>query len=361
VTQRRSLGKKREENEYQNEYQFGLWNVRGHKPATSGPLAIHGIGVLKTKMKARMKARFRLVKYNHRGGIYYSVDRVTGARESLETKDKERAQELLSAKNESSREATFNLQKARIYLNASDPAVRTRTWQNALDAAIASKEEGSENRHRWETAAKDTALDNLRKLVVVQTQPQDLLDAIEDGAVSTNVFLRRLHNFYIGMNWLPWPVMVKRQWPKIQFKDKRAITWEEHQAIIARELNPERKAFYHLAWHLNASQSDLACLEAENIDWEHNVISFARKKTGSIVIMRFDEDMAEILRDLPGSGPLFPYLRTVRAGDRATEFHQRCAGLGIKGVSLHSYRYAWAEPREKGGLPGTVRAGGAGP
>jgi len=28
------------------------------------------------------------------------------------------------------------------------------------------------------------------------------------------------------------------------------------------------------------------------------------------------------------------YPRTVRAGDRATEFKQRCTGLGIKGVSL---------------------------
>jgi hypothetical protein len=33
----------------------------------------------------------------------------------------------------------------------------------------------------------------------------------------------------------------------------------------------------------------------------------------------------------------------VRANDRATEFKQRCAGLKISGVTLHSYRYAWAE------------------
>ena len=46
---------------------------------------------------------------------------------------------------------------------------------------------------------------------------------------------------------------------------------------------------------------------------------------------------------IAGNGPLFPYLQTVRCGDRATEFKQRCDGLGIKGVSLHSYRYAWAE------------------
>jgi|GEM_PF-2461137 len=55
--------------------------------------------------------------------------------------------------------------------------------------------------------------------------------------------------------------------------------------------------------------------------------------------------------DLPGEGPLFPYLSTVRAGDRATEFGQRCRQLGIKGVTLHSYRYAWAERAKVCGYP----------
>lgn len=145
------------------------------------------------------------------------------------------------------------------------------------------------------------------------------------------------------MSWLPWPVLPKKRWP--------AIKWEEHQAIVSREQNPERKAFYQLAWHLGASQSDIAFLQAENIDWESKVISFARKKTGSIALMRFDEDTAEIFRSLPSEGSLFPYLRTVRAGDRATEFKQRCDGLKIKGVSLHSYRYAWAERAKKAGYP----------
>ena len=53
----------------------------------------------------------------------------------------------------------------------------------------------------------------------------------------------------------------------------------------------------------------------------------------------------------PQTGALFPYLCTVRAGDRATEFKQRCDGLEIKGVSLHSYRYAWAERALKCGYP----------
>jgi len=41
----------------------------------------------------------------------------------------------------------------------------------------------------------------------------------------------------------------------------------------------------------------------------------------------------------------------VRAGNRATEFRQRCDGLEISGVSLHSYRYAWAERALKCGYP----------
>jgi len=41
----------------------------------------------------------------------------------------------------------------------------------------------------------------------------------------------------------------------------------------------------------------------------------------------------------------------LKAGDRATEFRQRCDGLGIKGVSLDSYRYAWAERALKCGYP----------
>jgi integrase len=57
------------------------------------------------------------------------------------------------------------------------------------------------------------------------------------------------------------------------------------------------------------------------------------------------------LKRRPAVGQLFPYLCTVRAGDRATEFKQRCDGLGISGVSLHSYRYAWAEQALKCGFP----------
>ncbi len=153
------------------------------------------------------------------------------------------------------------------------------------------------------------------------------------------------------MNWLPVPVIPSRQWPGISFKDKRAITAAEHHDIVERETNPERRAFYELAWFLGASQSDIAFLESTNIDWTDRVISYQRKKSGESAHVRFGPEVERVLRTLPSEGPLFPYLRRVRAGDRATEFKQRCQGLGIVGVSLHSYRYAWAERAKTAGYP----------
>ena len=146
---------------------------------------------------------------------------------------------------------------------------------------------------RWQTAIKDKAFDGICRLPVLETRPEQFLHVLENGTVSTSVYLRRLHNFALDMTWLPWPVIVKRQWPEIRFKEKLAITLEEHRRIVEREKNPECKVFYKLAWHLGASQSDLAFLETENVDWENHVISFARKKTGSIAIMRFGDDVAE--------------------------------------------------------------------
>jgi hypothetical protein len=74
------------------------------------------------------------------------------------------------------------------------------------------------------------------------------------------------------------------------------------------------------------------------------MICFTRKKLKSRgtnlkpTLFRFGVEIEAILKWLPTTGQLFPYLCTVRTGDRATEFKQRCAGLGISGVSLHSYR-----------------------
>ena len=298
-------------------------------------------------MNDDMKNRFRVFR---RGwGTFYCEDLVTKKQTTLKTRDKAEAYRLVAAKNETEEAPAFSLQLARVYWKAGDPAAAKQTWQNVMDEIPKLKH--GDTQHRWHTAIKDKAFDSIRNRVVLETQAEHFLKVLENNLVSTNVFLRRIHNFALDMNWLPWPILPKKRWPAVKYKEKRGITLEEHQAIVEREKNPERKAFYQLAWHLGASQSDIAFLEAQNIDWEHRVISFARKKTGSIAIMRFDDEMAEILRSLPLFGPLFPYLRSVRATDRGTEFKQRCKGLGITGVTLHSYRYAWAERAKTAGYP----------
>ena len=234
-------------------------------------------------------------------------------------------------------------------LRHSDPLVTTRTWQNVLDEIIGIKT--GPTQARWKSAAKDKAFDLIRDRILIETQAEHLLAVLRAGTVSINAFLRKIHNFAIDMNWLPATVIPRRQWPAINYKEKRAITFEEHQKIIAAEVNPERKTLYQLCWYLGASQGDIANLKGEDVDWTNNTISFVRKKTGVPVLVHLGGEALNLFKDLPGEGPLFPYLSRVRAGDRATEFRSRCRQLGIQGVTLHSYRYAWAERAKIVGYP----------
>lgn len=300
-----------------------------------------------------MNTRYRLVTRGVRGGMYYYFDKKMGKRFSLGTRDEDEAKQLIEAKNIAERQPTLNLQIAKAYIAGSDTGINTRTWRQAIEALTNTKQ--GANKDRWLRVVKDKALVPLLGKIVIETQGEQLLKALQMGTVSTNVYLRRLHNFCLDMSWLPWPLIPKRQWPAVRFKDKRGITADEHARIIAREKNPERKAFYQLAWHLGASQSDLANLQAEDVDWQTRIISFFRMKTRwrgqQPPQIRFGKEVEDILATLPKTGSLFPYLATVRAGDRATEFKQRCVGLGIQGVTLHSYRYAWAERAKTAGYP----------
>jgi integrase len=160
-----------------------------------------------------------------------------------------------------------------------------------------------------------------------------------------------MHNFAVDMAWIPTPIIVRRQWPEITFGDHRAITFEEHKRIVEREHNPERRAYYEICWHFGGAQGDMAQLCAENVNWRQKTISYIRQKTNSPAKLKLGTHAEQVLRTLPTKGPLFPNLRTVRSSDRATEFKQRCKPLGIDGVTLHSYRYAWAERAKTVGYP----------
>jgi len=82
----------------------------------------------------------------------------------------------------------------------------------------------------------------------------------------------------------------------VQFKEKRATTLDEHQRIIAAEVNPERKALYQLCWHLGGSQGDIASMKGEDVDWTAGTASFTRKKTGMPVIVHLGTGALNVLR-----------------------------------------------------------------
>jgi len=296
-----------------------------------------------------MKTRYRLIRRGIRGGAFYSVDTRTGRRTSLHTSNEVEAREILDAKNHAERQPAMNLQIAQVYLQHGDPVTTTRDWQYVMEQIISTR--SGNTRERWQYAMQDKAFDLIRNRKLVETTAEHFLEVLKRGSVSTNVYLRRAHNYAIGMHWLPWPVLPKLQWPKVHYKEKRAITLEEHQAIINRERNPATRAFYQLLWHLGGSQTDIATLTAEDIDWAENTISYRRRKTGVPVIAAFGEDAATVLRALPKTGQLFPALARIHERHRAKLFLKRLATVGIKGVSLHSYRYAWAERAKCAGYP----------
>ncbi len=200
----------------------------------------------------------------------------------------------------------MNLSLARVYLNGADPKLATRTWQEVMESIVSQRMD--ETRRRWEVAIKDKNFDGIRNRTVAETRPEHFYKALEDGKVSSNVYLRRIHNHALGMEWLLKSVIPLLQWPKPVFKSKRAITAAEHTAIVGRELNAERRDFYELLWHTGASQTDAACLMAEDIDWNQRTICYSRRKLKSRgtaikpALIRFGAEVEALLRRRPQTG-----------------------------------------------------------
>jgi len=298
-----------------------------------------------TSYKYMTDKRYRVVCLGDRNGMCYCKDTQTGSR----TKDRKEADRLVQHKNEALKNPAINRKIGMAYISASDPDLAKRTWADVMADIV--KDKTGPTLHRWNTAVKDEAYDLIRPKVVIVTLADDLLAVLRVGTVSTNVYLRRLQNHCLDMGWLPVAILPKKKFPKIKHKEKRAITWDEHCRIIAREGNPERRDFYDLCWYLGGSQSDIAGLDATDFNCENRSFAYDRLKTGNMGGMRIGEQAWAAILRRPRTGPLFPYLITVREADRATEFKQRCEGLGIKGVTLHSYRYAWAERSANAAYP----------
>jgi len=301
-------------------------------------------------MEKNVQLKYRL--YRRHNGVFYWQENDSSKQGTLRTNDKREAERLLNAMNESHREPTINLNLARAYLAAHDPKMAQRTWQAVMDEMATHGIPTTQE--RCARGFRSKAYDPIRNKPLVQTTGADLLAIIHANGNCVAHYLRRLHNLAVDLGWLPWPVMAKRAWPKIRSESKRAITAEEHRAVIACEKNAERRAYYELLYETGAAQTDAANLTAENIDWTNGLLIYRRKKLGPFCEpcrLTIGKRLRTLLISLPGTGDLFPNIKRTFANHRSAEFCRRCLTARIFGVSLHSYRHAWAHRAKACGYP----------
>ena len=293
-----------------------------------------------------MKNRFWLFQ---RHGVFYLQDSQTRRKESLHTRDRGEAERLRTAHNDAAQNPALGMALAKAYLSAHDPEITKRTWQMVMNHFCTRGQPQTQAHRKLVTQRRGFNLIRSKKLL--ETTADDFLAILEGTGMMVHVYLRCLHNLALGLNWLPWPVLPDKLWPVRRPKPRRGITAAEHQRIIAAEQNIELRYYYELLWEIGASQSDAAALLAENIQWETRVLSYQRKKTGVWCYIRIGQRLEKLLRQLPDQGVLFPHVGDCTCSVRASEFSRRCHQLDIQGVSLHSYRYAWAERAKTCGYP----------
>jgi len=241
-----------------------------------------------------MKTKYTLFR---RSGIYYSQDAATGQQKSLHTRDEAEALKLINARNEAHRQPVLNLQLARAYLTASDPAFVERTWQVVMEQMQARGKDAS--RERYETVFRSNSFDGLRQKKLLETTADDFLAVFKTGKVSIVYFLKRLHNFALNLGWIAIPIVAPYPWPKYDPKGRRGITREEQEAILACEKKAEWKLYLELLWETGAAQSDAANFTAEDIDWQTRTISYFRQKTGSLAQFTISKKLETVLSHLP--------------------------------------------------------------
>jgi len=295
-----------------------------------------------------VQLKYRLYRRNN--GTFYWQENEGVKQASLKTKDKREAAALLHAMNEAHRQPTLTLAVGRAYLAAHDPKMIKRSWQAVMDEMATHGIPTTQE--RCARALRSKAYTAIRHKPLVETTGEDLLTIMHANGNCVGHYLRRLHNLALNLGWLAWPILAKAAWPKIRSQSKRGVTPEEHAKIIGSERNPERRTYYELLYETGAAQTDAANLNAKHV--ENGVLVYRRKKLGPTsepARLTIGPKLYALLQSLPSTGDLFPRIKRISANHRAAEFRRRCRILGIQGISLHSYRYAWAQRAKSCGYP----------
>ncbi len=304
-----------------------------------------------------MKSKFRLYRrLNRANGTWYAQNCDSGQRASLGTKNKAEALKLLQAMNEAHAQPILSRELAKVYLRAQDPKVGERTWGDV--ARFIDKAYGGSTKERFQKFMRSAPVSRLMGLRLVETSSTDFLEALahSKAGVSTNVQLRILHNRALDLEWLLRPVLSRKAWPKIHYGSRSGITRAQHEKVLDVTPNREYRLFFELLWHTGGSQTDIAMLTADNIDWSARRLYYSRKKLASrsqgSACLVIGDALEKILRQLPAEGPIFPHVRTLKESKRSNYFWTKRVKAGLPdGIVLHSYRYAWAERAQRAGMP----------
>jgi hypothetical protein len=92
-----------------------------------------------------MKNRYRKFK---RGKFWWFHDSQTGKQKSLKIQSEPQAIELVLTMNKPYHNAGFHIQMAKVHFMVADARGATRTWQDAINEVIASKD--GQNQIRWQ-------------------------------------------------------------------------------------------------------------------------------------------------------------------------------------------------------------------
>jgi integrase len=290
-----------------------------------------------------------------RNGIFYVQDKLNGKQKSLKTRDAAAARRMFAGKNQATEQPQMNLAMAKVYLSCKNPEMLGRTWDDVM-------KDMEEAYHgptlvRWRTQMKSVPFQGLRKLQLLQTESSHFLAVLRHprAGSSTHKWLRIMHNRAMDLGWILAPVMARRIWPKLRTQKTKAITAEQHLRLVETEPDAEFKNYLKMLWEIGGAQTDTARLHRDNVDLFNRRITYNRKKLesigqGSVAIVIGDALMG-VLNELPQQGWLFPNLAKQNDKVRSSRFRKRADRLGYTEISLHSYRYAWAQRAKSYGMP----------
>jgi integrase len=192
----------------------------------------------------------------------------------------------------------------------------------------------------------------LKALTFNQTQPLHFLELLKSGGTYTQECLKAIQNYALDNHDIPRPILATKWWPKRLKRTPRAITLEEHTVLVSNIVAKHWRYYLELLWETGASQSDAASFRLEFI--RKGVLEYQRKKTGTRAAFQLSEKASMIVvaatrgRD---KGFILPQIERLSSNNRAHIFRTQCMRLDVRGVTLHSYRYAWAQRAFEQGVP----------